>query len=80
MTSSNPQFHPTSLASTTYRAYLVRLWRDGAQGAWRASAQSVDGQIIVRFASLEALYAFLHSQTEGNADDDPSVVYHGETS
>ena len=69
MTSSDPEFRPNSLGSTTYRAYLIRLWRDGAEGTWRASAQSVDGQVIVRFASLAALYAFLRAQTQANEDD-----------
>ncbi|MCB0086350.1 MAG: hypothetical protein KDE54_00425 [Caldilineaceae bacterium] len=67
-------FHSSSPGSTTYRAYLIRLWRDGEGGTWRASAQSVDGQIIVRFASLEALHAFLRSQTEASESNSQSSL------
>jgi hypothetical protein len=42
-----------------YRAYLVRLWRDDAQEPWRASAQSVQSGEVVRFATLQELFAFL---------------------
>jgi hypothetical protein len=46
-----------------YRAYLVRLWREGSEAVWRASAQSVQTGEIVRFANLDALFAFLESRT-----------------
>ncbi|RIK44387.1 MAG: hypothetical protein DCC55_02800 [Chloroflexi bacterium] len=45
--------------SPNYRAYLVRLWRDEAQEPWRASAQSVQSGELIRFATLEELFAFL---------------------
>ena len=44
-------------------AYLVRLWRDGPNEPWRASAkQVVDGREL-HFASLEKLFLFLHERT-----------------
>jgi hypothetical protein len=46
-----------------YRAYLVRLWRDGAQEPWRASTQSVQSGEVVRFATLQELFAFLEIHT-----------------
>lgn len=46
-----------------YRAYLVRLWRDDAQEPWRASAQSVQSGELVRFATLQELFAFLEMCT-----------------
>ena len=46
-----------------YRSYLVRLWRDNDQEAWRASARSVQSGEEVRFATIEALFAFIEVQT-----------------
>lgn len=48
----------------TYRAYLVRLWRDTPQSPWRVSAQSAETGEVIRFADLKALYAFLNTQAE----------------
>ncbi len=50
-----------------YRSYLVRLWQSGAQGTWRASVQSVQTGVTQRFANLEALTAFLQTQTAKSA-------------
>ena len=50
--------------SGSYRAYLVRLWQEDEEGVWRASAQAVQSGEVVRFASLQALYAFLRANTE----------------
>ena len=49
--------------SDTYRAYLIRLWRDTPQAPWRVSAQSTETGEVIRFADLKALYAFLDSQS-----------------
>jgi hypothetical protein len=51
-----------------YRAYLVRLWRDDAQEPWRASAQSVQSGELVRFATLQELFAFLEMHTPSHTD------------
>ena len=48
----------------SYQAYLVRIWQDGDQAAWRASAQSVQNGEIVRFANLDRLFTFLAAQTD----------------
>ena len=51
--------------SEGYAAFLVRLWQDSPQAAWRASAQpTLDGEII-RFADLDGLFAFLSARTAG---------------
>jgi hypothetical protein len=52
----------------TYQAYLIRLWQDGDQAVWRASAQSVQSGEIVRFADLTGLFAYLEAQTGHRAD------------
>ena len=55
---------------STYQAYLIRLWRDRGQPSWRASAQSVKDGGIVRFASLDALFAFLTAKTASDKGED----------
>jgi len=51
------------LARATYRAqqcsYLLRLWRAGADGGWRASLQSIPAGERHMFADLDSLLAFL---------------------
>ena len=53
-----------------YRAYLVRLWSEGSEAVWRASAQSVQSGDTVRFANLEALFAFLEAQTTNKTENE----------
>jgi hypothetical protein len=65
--------HRSERDSTAYRAYLIRLWKDGLPAAWRASAQLVQTGEILRFATLYELFAFLAAQTQetqGIEDDD----------
>ncbi|MCE7985167.1 MAG: hypothetical protein DYG89_28675 [Caldilinea sp. CFX5] len=40
-------------------SYLLRLWRSGADGAWRASLQSVQTGERHMFADLASLLTFL---------------------
>ncbi|MBX3015643.1 MAG: hypothetical protein KF832_29240 [Caldilineaceae bacterium] len=47
----------------TYQAYLLRLWRDGADGPWRASLQSTKESRTQLFADVSSLIAFLEAQT-----------------
>ena len=53
-----------------YQAYLIRLWRDGQQADWRASAQSVQSGKIFHFPNLAQLFAFLETQTEAGEPSD----------
>ena len=46
-----------------YHSYLLRLWRESARGAWRASLQSTTTEQVVHFADVAALVAFLVAQT-----------------
>jgi len=55
---------------TTYQAFIVRLWQDGADALWRGSVQSVQTGEIVRFVSLTELFAFLESQTNEESEED----------
>jgi hypothetical protein len=45
------------------QAFLIRLWRDGQQEPWRASAREVANGREFFFASLEKLFLFLYAQT-----------------
>ena len=47
-----------------YRSYLLRLWRESAHNAWRASLQSTATEQVVLFADMTALLAFLFAQTD----------------
>jgi hypothetical protein len=42
-----------------YHAVLLRLWRDGPGGAWRASLQHAESGERIGFARLEQLFAYL---------------------
>lgn len=57
------EVNPKRQSPFLYRAYLIRLWYEESVAIWRASAQFVDGGEVVRFANLEALFAFLETQT-----------------
>ncbi len=46
-----------------YHSYLVRIWREEPEMPWRASAQCVQTGETHRFATVEALFAFLTEQT-----------------
>jgi hypothetical protein len=55
---------PMNTSDFEYRSYLLRLWRESAQGAWRASVQSTATEQVVLFADITALLAFLLAQTD----------------
>ena len=60
-------------SSTNYQGFLVRMWKDGADGLWRSSAQSVWTGEITRFANLTKLFSFLEAQTSSPLEDGPNV-------
>ncbi len=47
-----------------YRAYLLRLWRDGEESPWRASLQDPRAGETFGFASVTQLIAFIEQQTQ----------------
>jgi len=51
--------HDTPTQTFTYRAFVLRIWCDGAVGPWRASLQSVVTGERVLFNSLEHLCVYL---------------------
>jgi hypothetical protein len=52
------------MSEQTYTSYLLRLWRDHTRSPWRATVIDVarPGE-HQHFASLDALFAFLITQT-----------------
>lgn len=47
-----------------YLTYLVRLWQDGKDRPWRASAESIQNRLRVSFAEPTQLFAYLKTQIE----------------
>jgi len=45
-----------------YFSYLLRIWRTGKEGAWRASLEDPRTGKRAGFGSLEALWAFLQKR------------------
>jgi len=45
-------------------SYLLRLWRAGADGGWRASLQSIPAGERHMFADLDSLLAFLFALSQ----------------
>ena len=65
---------PNQVAQNDYHAGLLRLWREGAEGAWRASLQPIgDGQRI-GFADLEQLFAYLQQLTADTPDASGTAI------
>lgn len=52
------------LQLTRYKSFLVRIWREGVDGPWRASVQNVTTREKHLFATLELLCLFLLTQEE----------------
>lgn len=51
------------IQSNHYKAYLLRLWREGDDGDWRAILEDAHSEARRGFASLEALFKFLSEAT-----------------
>jgi hypothetical protein len=52
-----------------YHAGLLRLWRDGPGGPWRASLQDAESGARIGFADLERLFAYLRQLTKDPPDE-----------
>jgi hypothetical protein len=67
--------------SAHYKAYLLRLWREGETGDWRAILEDAHSDSRRGFANLDALIEHLRELTEsGNnpGTDDKSILVKGE--
>jgi len=63
------QPHSNQPSQIDYHAGLLRLWRVGAGGAWRASLQDAESGERIGFADLEHLFAYLRQLTEAAPDE-----------
>jgi hypothetical protein len=63
-------------APADYHAGLLRLWREGACGAWRASLQDAESGERIGFADLERLFAYLRRLTEDAKEQEPAGPHH----
>ncbi len=51
------------MSKREYMAYLLRLWRENRDGAWRALLENPNTDERVGFANLNELIEFLESKT-----------------
>jgi hypothetical protein len=65
------------IQSAHYKAYLLRLWREGEDGGWRAILEDAHSDTRRGFASLEALIAHLRELTDADAGAQ-SILVKGE--
>jgi len=59
-----PILQSSDYRGDAHRSYLLRLWRSGGDGGWRASLQSVQTGDRHMFADLESLLVFLVEQAQ----------------
>lgn len=61
--------------TASYKSYVLRFWQDNPQSSWRATVQAIQSQETTHFANLDALFAYLATQTAWTqiADNLPSV-------
>jgi hypothetical protein len=55
-------------------ARLLRLWREGAGGAWRASLQDAGSGERLGFADLERLFVYLRQLTGDTPDAGDTAI------
>jgi hypothetical protein len=65
------------IQSAHYKAYLLRLWREGEDGGWRAILEDAHSDTRRGFASLETLIEHLRELTDADAGDQ-SILFKGE--
>jgi hypothetical protein len=55
--------------SRNYLSYLLRVWKDSADGEWHATLQDVFSGDCYHFATLLELYVNLQALTSGNKQE-----------
>jgi hypothetical protein len=65
---------PTVNQGADYHASLLRLWREGPEGAWRASLQDAESGERIGFADLERLFAHLRWLTHDTPDGSDRAI------
>lgn len=57
------------MAKREYLAYLLRMWRDRADGPWRATLEDPHQREKVGFSSIKELITYLQSLTGIQGED-----------
>jgi hypothetical protein len=52
------------LNESVCQSYLLRIWRDGEEGEWRATLLTIPTQERHQFTSMEGLFNFLEYRTD----------------
>ena len=53
-----------------YQSYLLRVWREGGNGPWRATLEDAHSGERRAFANLSRLFDFLEQQTDAVETDE----------
>ncbi|MCI0521515.1 MAG: hypothetical protein L0Z70_14815 [Chloroflexi bacterium] len=61
-----------------YMSYLLRIWREGSHGEWRASLQNIATGECLSYASPSDLFEYLKSQFETTIHPKPVLKAAGE--
>ena len=60
----SPVPNKADMTTTTYQAYMLRIWQESDDLPWRASLQNPHTGEQKNFATLAHLYTFLDRQTQ----------------
>jgi len=52
------------LNESVCQSYLLRIWRDGEDGEWRAMLLTIPNQERHQFTSIESLFSFLEYRAD----------------
>jgi hypothetical protein len=61
---------PMDSAHRTYKAYLLRLWREPVDQRWRVIIQEPHSDERRAFSTLRSFFNFLEDLTESEIQDD----------
>lgn len=64
------------MAKRDYMAFLLRLWREKSDGAWRALLENPNNGERAAFATLAELVTYLESKTGENIQSGTAVIAH----
>ena len=57
-------FTTNGLNENVCQSYLLRIWRDGEEGEWRATLLTIPTQERHQFTSMEGLFKFIEFRAE----------------
>jgi hypothetical protein len=66
-------FTNNGLNENVCQSYLLRIWRDGEEGEWRATLLTIPTQERHQFTSMEGLFNFIEFRAERPVSKMPAV-------